>query len=253
MDLTIYKYNEHNKPPMKKLLIIKTGTTCGVIRRQAGDFEDMIIDRCQIPISRTATCEVFKRQRLPEISDFFAVIITGSHAMVTDNPRWSIYLAQWLKEKAIGVVPILGICFGHQLIAHCSGGKVAYHPQGKELGTVMIRLTDEGQSDALLKVLPTEFPAHVAHSQTVIDLPYKARLLAGNTFEPHHAFSIGRFTWGVQFHPEFTADIIRLYVKLQEKQLLKNGYDAGAVLNSIKDNPFGERVLKRFLEIAEEI
>ncbi|MDB1122794.1 type 1 glutamine amidotransferase family protein [Vibrio algarum] len=44
----------------------------------------------------------------------------------------------------------------------------------------------------------------------MLTLPKEATLLANNEFEPHHAFRIGECAWGVQFHPEFTADIMRL-------------------------------------------
>ena len=74
--------------------------------------------------------------------------------------------------------------------------------------------------------------------------------MAGNAFEPHHAFSIGNNLWGVQFHPEFNAAILRKYIKYDKKQLEKDGYNTEEILGSVSDNPYGKILLKRFIEIT---
>ena len=61
--------------------------------------------------------------------------------------------------------------------------------------------------------------------QTVKKLPTGAQLLAQNSFESHHAYRIGKNAWGVQFHPEFTADIMKEYVIEQASSLISEGYD----------------------------
>jgi GMP synthase (glutamine-hydrolysing) len=234
---------------MTKLLIIKAGKTYVSIRKTMGDFEDWILDQIEMPRSAVLVHPAYEQSELPELNEISAVIVTGSHAMVTDKSRWIGRLSAWLKQEVANKVPLLGICFGHQLIARAFGGTVDYHTGGMELGTTTVKLTDEGRNDPLFKVLPSGFTIHAANSQTVVELPPGAHLLTGNTFEPHHAFSIGNNIRGVQFHPEFNAAIIRKYIKYDKKQLEKDGYDTEEILGSVSDNPYGKILLKRFVEI----
>ncbi len=237
---------------MKKLLIIKTGTTFSSIYERYGDFEDFIINQIGIPMDEVVIAPIYKTKTLPDLKDIAAIIITGSHAMVTDKEDWNLYLGNWLRGLRPGEIPILGICYGHQLIADAFGGKVGYHSCGKEVGTVRIELTDDGKTDPLLECLPTDFWGHVTHAQTVIELPKGARLLAKNSFEPHHAFVINENIWGVQFHPEFNVDIIQAYVEEQSTTLIKEGHELDRIYESIQENVYGKNILQRFIKIAEE-
>lgn len=162
-----------------------------------GDFEDWIPDHIEMPRSAVLVHPAYVQSDLPELNEISAVIVTGSHATVTGRSRWIGRLSVWLKQEVANKVPLLGICFGHQLVARALGGTVDYRTGGMELGTTTIKLTDEGRNDPLFKVLPSGFPVHTAHSQTVAELLPGAHLLAGNIFEHHHAFSIGDNIRGV--------------------------------------------------------
>jgi len=236
---------------MKKLLIIKTGTTFETIYRKYGDFDDFIIHQSGIPIKDVLTLPVYQNKQLPDLEDISAIIITGSHAMVTDQEAWSQYIANWLQRAELQSIPVLGICYGHQLLATAFGGHVDYHPGGREVGTVTINLTKEGAEDPLLGSLPSHFSGHVTHAQTVRQLPPKARLLAYNDFEQHHAFVIHDSMWGVQFHPEFTEDITRAYIFEQQATLVQEGYDVTKLYHTTKKHPYGQLLLQQFLKLAD--
>ncbi|KPU45730.1 GMP synthase [Oxobacter pfennigii] len=234
---------------MKKILIIKAGTTYDSIREKYGDFEDYIINTADLNYEDILVWNAYQKEKEPDINDVSAIIITGSHSMVSDFEDWSVMLSKWLKDTASGKVPILGICYGHQLLAQTFGGTVGYHPRGKEFGTVYIELTEDGEKDPLLGVLPEKFFGHVAHSQTAIKVPPEALVLAGNEFEPHHAFALKNNIWGVQFHPEFTMDITHSYIEKLEDSLKIEGYDIKALKSSLQDNDYGKILLKRFIEL----
>lgn len=238
---------------MKQLVIIKAGSTFPTIKQKFGDFEDWVIDACDSPYELFSVIDMVETLELPDADRLSGVIITGSHAtMVTDQAYWVRKLADWIPQVLKQNIPMLGICFGHQILAQSMGGVVVYHPRGREIGTVSINLTPEGKKDCLLGDLPALFTAHTSHAQTVNRLPEGAQLLAQNSFETHHAYRIGKNAWGVQFHPEFTADIMSRYVIEQASALINDGYDIETLQSEICITNRANGLLKRFVEIVKE-
>src|SRR5690606_32543938 len=149
---------------------------------------------------------------LPAADALAGVVVTGSHSMVSDREPWSERAAEWLRVLTGAGVPVLGICYGHQLLAHAFGGTVGYRPGGIEIGTGDITLTESARDDALFRETPPVFAAQLVHRQSVLQLPEQAVLLARGDDEPYQAFRIGERAWGVQFHPEFSAGAMRGYL-----------------------------------------
>lgn len=214
---------------MKKLLIIKTGSSDQAVINNCGDCDVRIARSIGILNENIDVISVYKNT-VPILSDDIAgVIITGSPAMVTNLEPWGVATSQWLKQVIKKNIPILGICFGHQLLAHIFGGSVDYHELGEEKGVVEISLTEAGKKDSLLGVLPERFSAYASHLQTVTRLPQNAVVLAQNDFESTHALKFKKNVWGVQFHPECIGDI---FCSTKEHQT------------------YGRILLKRFYELA---
>jgi GMP synthase (glutamine-hydrolysing) len=237
---------------MKTLAIIKTGSTFPTIKQQFGDFENWIIAACVLPTEKVLVVNVHEGDALPPITQLSGIIITGSPAMVTDQQPWMLALAAWLPSVITANLPLLGICFGHQILAQALGGTVDYHPQGREIGTVDISLTAAGKTDKLLGSLPHTFKAHVTHAQSVLTLPSDAHHLAENPFESNHALRLGENAWSVQFHPEFSADIMREYINQQAEALLINGRDINSLQNGVEETRLANGLLKRFMEIVHD-
>ncbi|HEX9059624.1 MAG TPA: glutamine amidotransferase [Clostridia bacterium] len=235
---------------MGKLLIIKTGSTYESVIKKYGDYESMITEGIGISSEDTEVIPVYRNARPYIHEGISSIIITGSSAMVTDMEPWCVFTANWLNEIIHKKIPILGICFGHQLLAKALGGSVDYHPKGQEYGEVKIQLAEEGRKDPVLGILPSEFSGYVAHSQTVTRLPENTRVLARNDFESSHALAFGDNIWGVQFHPEFNAGIAKIHIDEEKDELLKNGQDISKLYASIQGNPYGPMLLKRFFEIS---
>lgn len=234
---------------MKPLLIIKTGTTLSTRLARTGDFDSYILN--QLPgIVDHRVASVAERLWLPEYDEISGVIITGSQAMVTDRKEWSEFTAGWLRGIPAGSLPVLGICYGHQLLAHALGGEVGYHPKGLEMGTTEIELTEEGRNDRLLGRMPPTFPAHVIHAQTVMTLPPGATLLACNSFEPHHAFVVQGNLWGVQFHPEFTAEIEQECIEEEKESIPLEGSNLPGIECPVREHPFGRQLLQEFWKLT---
>lgn len=233
-----------------RVAILKTGSTYPAIRKQYGDFEDWFIHG----LSPGLDISVFNTQagELPaDPADWEGVVVTGSPAMVSDREPWSENAAQWLAKAVALDIPVLGVCYGHQLLAHALGGEAGYHPEGRETGTRRIELLSDAKNDPLFEHLPESFNAQLTHKQSVLRLPPDAVLLARNEFEPHQAFRIGKCAWGVQFHPEFSDDIMRAYLQVQAPDLDQEGLDSHALIHSVSDAPEAAGLLQRFSALVK--
>lgn len=231
---------------MKPILIIKAGRTIRSIPASAGDFEHWIMNASGLEASAFRTVAVHLGESLPDPEDIAGALVTGSGAMVTDREDWSEYTAGYLRELVAGEVPLLGICYGHQLIAHALGGEVGWHPRGREIGTYDIRLLPAARQDPLFKSLPECFPAHTTHSQVILRLPEGSRILAGNDFDPRHGVRFARRAWGVQFHPEFTSPVMCAYIRERRADLEREGLDPDELLECVRDTPQAETLLPLF-------
>lgn len=230
-------------------LIIETGQPVASMRRHRG-FPHWIRVAAGLDRHAVRVANVEAGESLPGAGDWAGVIITGSGAMVTDRHDWSERSAQWLHAAAHAGVPLLGICYGHQLIAHALGGEVGANPQGREMGTVELALHPDAVDDVLFTGLPTRFHAQATHLQTVLRAPDDVVVLASSDKDACHAFRWRRHVWGLQFHPEFSAGHMRGYVHARADALVREGADPRQVAGSIAAAPHSRRVLRRFVRHA---
>jgi GMP synthase (glutamine-hydrolysing) len=236
---------------MKPFLILETGQPLAALQRM-GRFDRWIRVAAGLSQQITRTCRVQVGDALPsKAREYSGVLITGSGAMVTDKADWSERSADWLREAIVQGMPIFGICYGHQLIAHALGGEVAYNPRGREMGTLPIRLTDHAQSDALFSGLPPQFLAHTTHMQTVLRAPKDAVVLAKSDQDDCQAFRYGSNVWGVQFHPEFSAEHMRGYIHHRREALHKENKHAKQMHRAVNPAPHARKVLQQFVRHAQ--
>ena len=237
---------------MNHILIVKTGSTMDDLKARKGDFEDWILAGMGMERKNARIIDVQDGAPLPSPQGLRGIVITGSHAMVTEHHEWSRQAARWVKHAVGTAVPILGICFGHQLIAHALGGVVGDNPNGREFGTVDVRLNYKAGRDPLFRGLPQTIRVHASHTQSVLTLPPGARVLASSAMDPHHAFVWEDRVWGVQFHPEFDAEITKAYIEAYRTDLQAGGNDVDTLLRSCEDTPYGTALLMRFSRIVEK-
>ncbi|HZV82862.1 MAG TPA: glutamine amidotransferase [Geobacteraceae bacterium] len=237
---------------MKKIVILKLGSTIPSLAEEQGDFEEWILSpladhgrQMEVVDPRTTT-------PLPDLDSLAGMIITGSHCMVTDQHDWSERVAGWLPDVVAREIPLLGICYGHQLLAHAMGGNVANNPNGREFGSHRVNLLPEAADDHLLGSFAPAIGANLCHTQSVIRLPENAVRLAWSEQEPHQAYRIGSCAWGVQFHPEFGDEAMRAYIRECAELLSGEGQDPAALERKVVPTPAGGLLLRRFVEIAME-
>jgi len=232
---------------LKYIYILKTGETFPGTKAQFGDFDRWIVDTLRKKRRDVKTVDIGNGEAFPAISSAKAFIITGSHAMVTEELQWSLILEKKIREVVSKGIPLLGICYGHQLIAKALGGRSGYNRKGKEIGSVTIRTLAGAFGDPLLKDLPKKFCAYVTHAQSVLRLPPRAVVLAKNAHDAHQIVRYAKNCWGVQIHPEFEECIIREYILRQRDALLHEGYQPDKLLQHTQSCKAGKKILDNFV------
>lgn len=236
---------------MRRILIVKTGTTLPELRRHRGDYEDWIAAGLGVPARRLEVAAVYDGAALPDPAVLSGVVVTGSSAMVSHREPWSESTAAWLREGVARGLMVLGICYGHQLLAHALGGRVGPNPRGREIGTVRGELLEEALHDPLLSVLSAPLTVQVTHVESVLEPPAGATLLARSSGDPHFALAWEGRAWGVQFHPEFDADVIRAYLEARRERIREEGLDPEALVRAVEESHQGPALLRRFAELVE--
>jgi len=139
-------------------------------------------------------------RELPEHFAFDACLVTGSRASVYWDEPWIADLEAWVDDAVDEGLPFLGVCFGHQLLAHALGGTV------ESMGEYEIgyRTVEHDGANALLAGIDEEFTVFTTHSDHVAELPPGATQFAENDYGVHGFRKDDVFA--VQFHPEYDTD-----------------------------------------------
>lgn len=229
------------------VLIIRTGFAPAPIRARHGDFPHWFRVATGLARDRVRDIDVVSGEVLPAPDEVAGAFITGSAAMVTDRAAWSEQTAGWIRTAMDRGLPMFGVCYGHQLLAHALGGRVGYLSGGREIGTLPIERLAAAGDDPVARLLPDRFQAHTTHEQSVLELPAGARVLARSARDPHHLLRYGQNAWSVQFHPEFNAEIMRAYIHRKRHDMHREGSDVRRVYSSVNPTPFARRLLRNFI------
>ncbi|GAB5547743.1 MAG: glutamine amidotransferase [Sandaracinaceae bacterium] len=228
----------------RPVLIVKTGSTMPHLAAERGDYEDWIADGLSVPDVRTVAVEA--GEALPDPETLRGVVVTGSSALVTDRLDWSERTGAWLRAAVDAEIPMLCICYGHQLLADTLGGTVGANRRGREIGAIDVTLNEAGRADPLFEGLPETLRVSSSHRQQVLALPEGAVALGHNEMDPHQAYRLGARVWGVQFHPEWDDGVIRAYLEARREVLREEGLDPEALLDRVAPSAHGERILENF-------
>ncbi len=231
---------------MLRVLLLQVGHTFEELVRTRGDYDLWFREGLGLSEREFEVARIYDGAAIPDSFDYDGIVVTGSAAMVTDREPWSEATGAYLAGAVAARVPVLAVCYGHQLLAHALGGLVGYNPAGRHVGSAELELTVEAGSDPLFGAFATPMFVHVSHSQRVLQLPAEAVLLARCERDPYHAFRVGECAWGVQFHPEFDAATARAYVELRAPTIAAEGLDPEALLRNVREQTAGPALLRRF-------
>ncbi len=151
---------------------------------------------------------------LPALDSFDWLMIMGGsqHAWDSANFPWIAAEKEFLQQALAAQKIVVGICFGAQLLAEALGGAI-FAAEHKEIGWHKVTLTSDGRASFLFDQLPESFTTFHWHSDH-FSLPNGCMQLARSKATENQAFVCGqRPVVGLQFHPEYTLDMVRYYAR----------------------------------------
>jgi GMP synthase (glutamine-hydrolysing) len=153
-------------------------------------------------------CEIHPFNKIPELTpDIKGVILSGSPCSVRDEN------APTVDVDKLSKVPVLGVCYGAQLMAHLSGGKVM-PSTAREYGRAKLSTVDH--HNQLLKEISLDTQVWMSHADTIMSVPDQFEVIASTSSVAIAAYKIkGKDIFGIQFHPEVTHTV-------EGKNLLRN-------------------------------
>lgn len=167
-----------------------------------------------LPEKEIKTYAVAQGELPKDIHECDSWIITGSPASVYEEEMWIKNLIEFVKECHQNKVKMLGICFGHQLLAKALGGEVVKSDKGWGFGVKKFKIKES--KEWMTPPITNDCSLLFFHQDQVTKLPKGAKHLAGNEFCPFQMYSIGDHVFSIQGHPEFTRDYTKFRVDNQK-------------------------------------
>jgi GMP synthase-like glutamine amidotransferase len=206
--------------------ILQCDATNENFRDEHGDYPGMFISLFQSidPELQFTVFDVRLGQYPQTPQECDAYLITGSRFSVYDDEAWIHKLEKFVVELHSEKHPLLGICFGHQMIARALGGKTEKAAQGWGVGVQSYRKT---KTKSWLNPALENFSLLAVHQDQVTELPEGAELIAESEFCPNAAFMIDDHILTFQAHPEFEKAYSKVLLVLREQILGPEIFAAG--------------------------
>lgn len=196
--------------------ILKSGQSPELMRAELGDYDDMFE---RLLAGRGFQFDSYHVEAMEFPDDVHAAdgwLITGSKHGVYEDHAFIPPLEDFIRRAYDAAVPMVGICFGHQIIAQALGGKVIKHPSGWAVGA---QDYDFGSDTVTLNAW---------HQDQVVEVPEGAQTLAASEFCQNAGFIYGDKAFSVQPHPEFDDAFIAGLIEHRAKGVVPEPLLAGA-------------------------
>jgi len=189
---------------------------------------------------------------IPE--DMAGVILGGSGETYLSRDEadypWLEQVKMYIQKVINSDIPVLGVCFGMQLIAKMNGARVVKEEGKGECGGYKIMLTENGKLDELMSAVPEQYTAHLGHQEIVTDVPDIFVHLAEGEVVKWQAMRLkGKRVWGVLFHPELNEVRMKERVNMY-RNYAANPEDVDATLATCTTTPYSQKILEQFCTLT---
>lgn len=199
---------------MARITIIETGLVPREHRERHGSFPDMFarMIRAEDPTATVDVVSIPNGDALPDPRELEAILITGAAAGVYDGLDWIAPLEDFVRRAYADKTPMVGVCFGHQLIAQALGGTVRKSDKGWGIGRHVYQvLPENGVLDGETVAIPC------SHQDQVIEPPNDALTILRSDFTPHAGLLYANgTTLTVQPHPEFDVEFAQVCCDMRD-------------------------------------
>lgn len=211
--------------------ILQTGQAPDALAAQSGDYPDMFRRLLADQGLQFRTYRVLDMEFPAAVTECDGWLITGSRFGAYEDHAFIPPLEDFIREAYAQAVPMVGICFGHQIIAQALGGKVQKFPGGWSVGP-----TEYDFGGQALRL-------NAWHQDQVVERPAMAEVAACSAFCENAALVYGDRIFTVQAHPEFRSDFVDGLMKTRGKGVVPDRLmeEAGARL----DQPIDDQILAR--------
>ena len=227
-----------------KIGILKADNVRPELRDRFGEYPDMFREVLVAanPNADLVTYEVMLGEYPKDINEVDGYVITGSKMSVYDDIDWIKQLGLFVQRLHREKKKLVGICFGHQLVAHFLGGRTEKSEKGWGVGVHKSTLTDaadkyefEGETYNLV----------CSHQDQIVEPAPSSVILASNDFCPYSMLQIEDHILTLQGHPEFKREFSRSLLEIRRDAFGENCYEQGikSLEQSVDDDKVGKWIM----------
>ncbi|NVK42754.1 MAG: glutamine amidotransferase [Oceanospirillaceae bacterium] len=239
-----------------KIGILAAGISPAELLPRYGSYADMFVALLGAaePQLSFRIYEVRHNEFPAAASDCDGWIITGSACGVYDDLPWMSRLKALVLDIYNSDRPLVGICFGHQIVASAFGARVEKFEGGWGLGRQRYRIEDE---HGFVESERRDFSLNAIHQDQVLELPENARLFASSDFCPYAGLVYDDRIFTLQAHPEFRSDFEAELLELRRGKVIPAEVADAALATLVSEPPAdSERVAQwmiRFLKAGSGV
>ena len=230
-----------------KLGILNTDAVKPEFAKEFGEYPDMFAEIFHgiDPGIELTTYEVVQGDYPTDIDEVDAYLITGSKLSVYDDVPWINDLKAFVRKLHSSKKKLIGICFGHQLVAESLDGKTGAADSGWCVGVHKTKFTDAAESYG---IAGSEFKIPSNHKDQVLQLPTGGKLLASTESCPISAMGVENHILTFQGHPEFSKGYARALLDMRREIFGEDQYQKA--VHSLENETDNSQVARWILDFV---